>query len=132
MGQHTLITRHGHFFGHDVPLLHRLKLFPKISTVKPRLTATSVIRSPRYYSHLSGRLAKTAIHFCGKKTLVNTAICFGLLVSVLTGFHYYTVVQVPVCSSWTLWHLINTLLLRPFGEIYAQVGLRDSSSLCSI
>ena len=36
------------------------------STVKPRLTATSVIRSPRYYGHFFGRLAKTALHFLVK------------------------------------------------------------------
>ena len=46
------------------------------STVKPRLTAT-----------FFGRLAKTAIHFLVKKTLVNTAKFFGPLVTVLTGFH---------------------------------------------
>ena len=44
-----------------------LKLFPKISSVKPRLTATSVVRSPRCYGHFFDRPAKTAIHFLLKK-----------------------------------------------------------------
>ena len=115
-----------------------LKLFPKISTLKPRLTATSIIRSPRYYGHFFWPPGKNRHTFSCKNTLVSTPtplirpIFYDPLVTVLTGFHYYTVVQVPVCSSWTLWHLTNTLLLRPFGEIYAQVCLRASSSLCSI
>ena len=45
------------------------------------------LRQPRYYGHFFGRLAKTAIHFLVKKTLVNTAEFFGPLVTVLTGFH---------------------------------------------
>ena len=58
------------------------------STVKPRLTATSVIRSPRYYGHFFGRLAKTALHFLVKfNHPVNMAIFFGSLVTVLTMFH---------------------------------------------
>ena len=50
-----------------------LKLFPKISTVKPRLTATSVIRSPRYYGHFFWPPGKNRHTFYFKKTLVNTA-----------------------------------------------------------
>ena len=47
------------------------------NTVKPRLTAASVIRSPRYYSYFFlDRLAKTAIHSLVKKTLVNKAKFF--------------------------------------------------------
>ena len=60
------------------------------STMKPRLTATSAIRSRRYY----GRLAKTATNvLVKKKTLVNRVtplkrpILGGPLVTVLTGFH---------------------------------------------
>ena len=37
--------------------------------------------------HFFRRLAKTAIHFLVKKTLVNTAKFFGPLVTVLTGFY---------------------------------------------
>ena len=59
------------------------------STVKPRLTATSVIRSPRYYGHFFGHLAKTALHFLVKfNHPVNMAIFFGPLVTVLTMFHH--------------------------------------------
>ena len=58
------------------------------SMVKPRLTATSVIWSPRYYGHFFGRLAKTALHFLVKfNHPVNMAIFFGPLVTVLTMFH---------------------------------------------
>ena len=39
------------------------------------------------YVHCFRRLAKTAIHFLVKKTLVNTAKFFGPLVTVLTGFY---------------------------------------------
>ena len=42
-----------------------------IITVKPRLTTTSLLR-PLFF----GRLAKTAIYFLVKKTLVNTAKFF--------------------------------------------------------
>ena len=59
------------------------------STVKPRLTATSVIRSPHYYGHFFGTLAKTASYFLVKfNHPVNMAIFFfGPLVTVLTMFH---------------------------------------------
>ena len=64
--------------------------------LKPRLTATSVIRSPRYYGHFFGRLVKTAIHFLVKKIVVNTAKYFlpikNILVTVLTGFHCIEIV----------------------------------------
>ena len=36
------------------------------STVKPRLTATSVIRSPRYFGHFILAAWQTAIHFLVK------------------------------------------------------------------
>ena len=39
----------------------------KQRTVEPRLMATSVKRSPRYYGPFSGCLAKTTIHFIVKK-----------------------------------------------------------------
>ena len=63
------------------------------ATVKPCLTATLVIRSPRHYGHFFGHLEKTTIHFPVKKTLINTATpliwrnVFGPLVTILTGFH---------------------------------------------
>ena len=41
-------------------------------TVEPRLTATSVIRSPRHCGHLFSPPGRTTIHFLLKKTLVNT------------------------------------------------------------
>ena len=45
-----------------------------IYTVKPRLTATSVIRSPRYYGHFLGPPVKNRHTFSlKKKTVVNTA-----------------------------------------------------------
>ena len=39
-------------------------------TVKPRLTATSVIRSPRYYGHFFrlGNMAIHSVHLLIKKT----------------------------------------------------------------
>ena len=59
------------------------------STLKPCLTATSVIWSPHYYGHFFSRLAKTALHFLVKfNHPVNMAIFFfGPLVTVLTMFH---------------------------------------------
>ena len=63
--------------------------FLEFGTVKPCLTATSVIQLPRHYGHLS----KTTIHFLVKKPLIHTATpliwpnVFGPLVTVLTGFH---------------------------------------------
>ena len=65
------------------------------STVKPRLTATSVIWSPRYYGHFYRPPGKNRDKFSSpkKKTLVNTVTSlkrpnfFGPLVTVLTGFH---------------------------------------------
>ena len=54
---------------------HGYRLFRKprshsACTAEPRLTATSVIRSPRYGGHFFWP-GKTAIHFLIKKTLVN-------------------------------------------------------------
>ena len=48
------------------------------NTVKPRLTAAAVIRSPRYYGYFFlDCLAKTAIHsLVKKKTVVNAAKFF--------------------------------------------------------
>ena len=56
------------------------------TTVNPLLT--SVVRSPRYYSHFFCRLAKTAIYFLVKKkpSLIRPNF-FGPLVTVLTEFH---------------------------------------------
>ena len=56
-------------------------------TVKPRLTATSVIRSSRYYSHFFRPPGKNHQTLSCKTTLVNMANFFGSLVTVLTGFH---------------------------------------------
>ena len=71
-----------------------LERFSKfLEFAKPHLTATTVIQSPRYYSHFFGRLAKTTLHFLVKKALVNTATTlirqnfFGRLMTILTGFH---------------------------------------------
>ena len=49
-------------------------------TVGPHLMATSVIRSRRYYCHFFGHRAKIAMHFLAPNF-------FGLLVTVLLGFH---------------------------------------------
>ena len=47
--------------------LKALRSTAKIFTVKPRLTATSVIRSPGYYDHFFFcRLTKTALQFLVK------------------------------------------------------------------
>lgn len=68
-----------------------------VCAVKPLLTATSVIRSPRY-GHFFWPPGKTAIHFPVKKkpslirSPVNKANFFGPLVTVLTGFHCITFV----------------------------------------
>ena len=48
-----------------------------VSTVEPRFTATSVIRSARYYGYFFWPPGKTTIHF----------IVFSPLMTVLTGFH---------------------------------------------
>ena len=51
-----------------------LRLFPITTcqcTVEPRLTATSVIRSPRYYGRFFG-CPQNDHTFCYKKNLVNT------------------------------------------------------------
>ena len=52
-----------------------------------RLTATSEIRSRRYYGHFFGCLAKTTIHFLVKQPSLIRPNFFGPLVTVLTGFH---------------------------------------------
>ena len=65
------------------------------STVKPHLTATSVIRSPRYYRHFFWPPGKNRHKFScrKKKTLVDTVTPLKRtnflrpLVTVLTGFH---------------------------------------------
>ena len=63
------------------------------NTVEPRLTATSVIRSPRYYGHIFWPYGKNDDTFSCKETLVNSVtsllrpIVFGPLVTVLAGFH---------------------------------------------
>ena len=57
------------------------------NTVKPRLTAASVMRSPRYNSYFFlDRLAKTAIHSLVKKTVVNGAKFFQSIGDHITGF----------------------------------------------
>ena len=73
-------------------LVHFSK-FLEFGTVKPHLTATSVIQSPRYYSHFFWPPGKNHSTFSCKKTLVNTATTlirqnsFGPLMTILTGFH---------------------------------------------
>ena len=56
------------------------------TTVKSRLKATSVIRSPRYYGHFFWPPGKNRHTVSCIKNLVNTANFFGPLVTVLTGF----------------------------------------------
>ena len=56
-------------------------------TVKPHLTATLAIWSPRCYGHFFWPPSKNRHTFSCKKTLINTANFFGPLVTVLTGFH---------------------------------------------
>ena len=56
--------------------------------MKPRLTATSVIRSPRYYSHFFWLPGKNRHTFsCKKKTWLLRPNFFGPLVTVFMGFH---------------------------------------------
>ena len=63
--------------------------------MEPRLTATSVIRSPRYYGHFVWSSGKNNHTFSSKETLVNTVGSlsrpdfFGPLVTVLTGVPLY-------------------------------------------
>ena len=63
--------------------------------MEPRLTATSVIRSPRYYGHFFWSPGKNNHTFSCKETLVNTVSSlsrpnfFGPLVTVLTGVPLY-------------------------------------------
>ena len=62
-------------------------------TVEPRLTATLVIQSSRYYGHFLWPPGKNDHTFTWKETPVNTVIFllwpnfFDPLVTVLTGFH---------------------------------------------
>ena len=67
-----------------------LERYCRVRTVKTRLAATSVIRVHLVITAtFFGRLAKTAIYFLVKKTLVNMGnFLFGPLVTVLTGFHF--------------------------------------------
>ena len=69
------------------------EISPKQTTVKPRLTATLVIRSTRYYRQLFWPPGKNRHKFsCKKKNLVNMAtplirpFIFGPSVTLLTGF----------------------------------------------
>ena len=55
------------------------------NTVEPRLTATSVIRSTCYYGHFFGAIRQNGHTFSCKP--VDMAKFFGLLVTVLMGFH---------------------------------------------
>ena len=70
MGQDTLVTSHGHFFGHDYFFT---EVVSQNKYSETRLTATSVIRSPRYYGHFFWPPGKNRHTFYCKKTLVNTA-----------------------------------------------------------
>ena len=98
--------------------------------MKPRLTATSVIRSPRYYCHFFGRLAKQPYIFLFKKTLVNTVtrsgqFFFGQLVTVLTGYRgilFETLISpttsasTPPCLSW------SSPVKHEFKDIFQENG----------
>ena len=59
---------------------------PFENTVKPRLLATLVIRSPRYYGRFFGHLVKNCHTFSCKKPLLIRQNVFGPLVTVLTEF----------------------------------------------
>ena len=68
-------------------------ILTQVFTVKPCLTATSVIWAPHYYGYFFWPPCKNRHTFSCKKTLVSTATplmwpnFFGPLVTVLTGFH---------------------------------------------
>ena len=64
----------------------RISCFKMHIIVKPRLTATSVIRSPRYYGHFLWPPGKNRYTFsCKKKTLVNTAKFFWVIGDRING-----------------------------------------------
>ena len=71
-----------------------MKLCRQIVTVKPRLTATSVIRSPRYHDTSFLPAWQNGHTFSCKtkpsviRSPVNTAIFFSPLVTVSTGYHF--------------------------------------------
>ena len=86
-------------------------ILTQVFTVKPCLTATSVIWAPHYYGHFFfGHLAKTTHTFFCKKTVVNTATplmqpnLFGPLVTMLTGFH---------CTRQQM-HVISPQIEKPY------------------
>ena len=98
--------------------------------MKPGLTATSVIRSPRYYCHFFGRLAKRPYIFLLKKDLVNTVtrsgqFFVGQLVTVLTGFRCIlfealisptTSASTAPCLSW------SSPVKHEFKDIFQENG----------
>ena len=75
-----------------LPYLLRSKKFHTsfIYTVKPRLTATSLIRSPRYYRHFFlAACRKPPYIFLKKKNHVNTAKFFWLIGDRINGVPLY-------------------------------------------
>ena len=79
IGKHTLLK---HFPNQSSSIIASTSII-----VEPRLMATLVIRSPRYYSHFFGHLAKIAMHFLVEKPLLIRPNFFGPVVTVLLGFH---------------------------------------------
>ena len=65
----------------------KLQELNRQTTVKPSLTATSVIRSPCYYGYFFWPPGKNRHTFSCKKTSLIQPIFWGPLVTVLTGFH---------------------------------------------
>ena len=88
-----------------------------LSTVEPRLTATSVIPSSRYYGHFFRPPSKNDHAFSCKETLVNTVtpllwpIFFGPLVTVLTGFHCHQVGVKPHSTLLAIFPLLSEILV---------------------
>ena len=82
--------RSSNLYNTEVVMSSKFYTFSRI-TVKPCLTATSEIRLLLSAATVFWPPGNTALHFLVKKTLlrspVNTANCFGPLVTVLTGFH---------------------------------------------
>ena len=87
-----------------------------LGTVEPRLTATSVIRSSRYYGDFFRPPSKNDHTFSCKETLVKTVtpllwpIFFGPLVTVLRGFHCHQVGVKPHSTLLAIFPLLSEIL----------------------
>ena len=70
------------------------------NTVEPRLTATSVIQSPRYNGHFFWPLGKNN-HISCKQTLVNTvtSLLQPIFFGPLTGFHCKNCLEIIIAKS---------------------------------